>query len=107
MFKYGTIAFEYDFMEKTIGFGVPIFSQPFNEFVGFDSSADPNTLHLGVWLSFVPDAFKPVALRAAEKAQGFLHERVSEQIRLAVIQWMLADIDSQYKATRPRDWGRS
>lgn len=55
--QFGTIAFAQDFIQATIGFGTPIFDD--NTFAGFNKNENPHALCLVVWLSFVPEVYRP------------------------------------------------
>lgn len=59
--KFGTPCFSTEFMKRHIGYGAPIITAE-GEFTGFDKSAAPTNMSLEVWLGFVPEKYRKVAM---------------------------------------------
>lgn len=92
--RWGTIAFDSEFMRKTIGFGVPIFSE--SEFKGFDAERFPNSLCLSVWLSFVPECYRDQCESIAIKTvNDFAGERIVESTLTAFISRLKGAIEAE------------
>ena len=88
VFELKTIAFEFETMKRLIGYGEPIVTDGI--FIGFDKEANPSNLSMGIWLEFVPQAFKSIAQRAIQDLHAkFMFTYANEETRIAVIQHML------------------
>ena len=88
VFELKTIAFEFETMKRLIGYGEPIVTDGI--FIGFDKEANPSNLNMGIWLEFVPQAFKSIAQRAIQDLHAkFMFTYANEETRIAVIYHML------------------
>jgi len=98
MFELKTIAFEFDTMERLIGYGEPIVTDGI--FIGFDKNANPSSLNMGIWLGFVPATFKAIAKRAIQDLHAnFMFTQTNEETRIALIYHMLDFIRKDMRET--------
>lgn len=82
--QLGTIAFSMEQMNKLIGFGDPIIER--GMFRGFDFEANPNKLSCEVWIEFVPEKFKQIAIDMVNAvAPQFDRIKVTEDTRMTFI----------------------
>lgn len=67
--RFGTVSVALDFMQRAIWFGMhPVGVGHPHDRPGVACNCEPATLHLGLWLAFVPDLYADAAREAAREA---------------------------------------
>lgn len=96
--KYGTIVFSKDFMKRHIGYGQPIFDAAdgkTGEFKGFDKALAPTNLSLEVWLGFVPEAYRDIAMELTREVAEDMKSR-GMAARPESIEYFISAISSKF-----------